>query len=388
MAKDKLQALYQMSRMPFELGRYDTARIGRDEEMKRLGALISSGRQSKSPIIGVLLGTYGSGKSFLLWHVAKHYANAIKSRVLVSQPIRLIDPEQKRDFLKNIVIRLFKRGFRLETIAALMKAAAESSAALPKQAERFAPVLLALADESRASVATRILHGGRTTRSEAVAARFSETIYLKTNDDAIELLQTLQILVRRANVEAVTLLIDEVEFIDGLPRSQRGAVFDSIKHLWDQEVTLFSNGVDAAQLVMVLAATPAFWQERMVQIRSEGRRSEATVGLTPFFSRVPQDNQIAMPSELAPAEARQLIVSRMSEVRDGSGAEKLIPFTDDYVNYVYELSHGLPRTIIEICATVVTEAAARGLKKIDKGEAKNILKDLLIVYEPVAPAAT
>jgi type II secretory pathway predicted ATPase ExeA len=88
-----------------------------------------------------------------------------------------------------------------------------------------------------------------------------------------------------------------------------------------------------------------------------------------------------MPAGLDPDEARKLIVSRMSDVRSG---EKLIPFTEDFVDYVFELTQGLPRKILEICATVLNEAANRGLKKIRKADARKILKDLLISYEPIA----
>ena len=382
MAKDNLKALYHLSRMPFELGRYDSARVNRDTEWKRLHEVVESARGSHSPVIGVLLGTYGSGKTFLLWQLADDYSPSNKTGVVASHPIRLVDPEQKREFIRNLVLRLFRRGFDLDALVPLFKVAAKARKALPSAVARFAPLLLALADAKAAPVARRVLHGGRALKSEAAAGGFPDAVQVRTNDDAIELLQSLQVLVRWAGIDIVTLMIDEVEFIDGLPRTQRTPVFDSIKHLWDQEVTLFSSGVDAAQMVVILAATPAFWQTRSQQLRAEAHRPESIVGLRPFFDRIPQENIIAMPAALERDEALELIVSRMSEVRPGK--EELIPFTSDYVTYVYELTQGLPRTIIEICATVLGEAARRKVKKIDRPVARNILKDLLISYEPVA----
>jgi hypothetical protein len=266
-------------------------------------------------------------------------------------------------------------------LIAVIRAAAKNSRPIPKNLARFAPLLMALADEDSLPAARRVLHGGRAQRSEAVAGGFPEAVQIKTNDDAIEVLQALQVIVHWAGIEAVALLIDEAEFIDGLPRVQQTAVFDSIKNLWDQEVALFSSDVQAAQLVMVLAATPTFWQLRTQQLRGEQQKARVVVGLTPFVARIPQENIIEMPTELALGEARELIVSRMSEARDGK--EELIPFTDDYVDYVYELTQGLPRTIIEVCATVVSEAARRKLKKIDQAAARQILKDLLLSYESV-----
>jgi hypothetical protein len=93
-----------------------------------------------------------------------------------------------------------------------------------------------------------------------------------------------------------------------------------------------------------------------------------------------------MPAELDEDEARALISDRMSEVRIGQRKEDIIPFTNDYVEYIYQLSQGLPRRMIEICGVVLAEAAERRLKKIDASAAKRILSDLLISYEPVPKA--
>ena len=90
-----------------------------------------------------------------------------------------------------------------------------------------------------------------------------------------------------------------------------------------------------------------------------------------------------MPADLSDSEARDLIASRMNAVRAGQKKTDVIPFTDDYVEYVYKLSQGLPRQIIEICGVVLQEAAQRKLKSINEAEAKKILRELLISYEPI-----
>jgi hypothetical protein len=83
-----------------------------------------------------------------------------------------------------------------------------------------------------------------------------------------------------------------------------------------------------------------------------------------------------------------MIVNRMSEVREGQTKDDIIPFTNEYVDYVYQLSQGLPRAIIEICGVVIAEAAQRKLKRIDRDGARGILRDLLISYEPVGKSQT
>jgi hypothetical protein len=299
-------------------------------------------------------------------------------------PIRLIDPEQKRDFTRNLILRLFTKGIELETeLVPILGGVSERDLNSPPSLRPYIGLILALARPNNAVVARRVITGSRALRKEADVAGI-EITHIKTADDAIALLQALQIVLKAAGVNAVALLIDEVEYVDALPKTQRSGVLDSLKHLWDQEVDFFSKGAEAAGLLILLAATPDFWNRTKTQIMAEGGRGESAVGITPFFARIRQSDVIEMPAELAPKEARKLIVSRMSELRTGQTKADIIPFTDDYVDYVYELSQGLPRQIIEICGVVLTEAAQRKLKSIDASAARKILRDLLISYEPAA----
>lgn len=377
--------VYRLKSLPFDLGRFDVQRVGRETEWARLLQMVALARDSKSPIFGVLLGTYGAGKSFLLWQIAKELDPASKSKVLASRPIRLIDPEQRKDFLKSLVVRLFSRGIDVETqLAPVLAKAKLKPTDASAQFRPFVSLLLALTNKETAGVARRVLTGGRALKKEAEDAGIADAQQIKTNDDAASLLQSLQLLLKSAGIDVLSIMIDEVEYIEGLPKGQRTAVIDSLKHLWDQEVDFFSRGNVAAQLLMVLSATPTFWQEANAQILEEGGRGESAVGITPFFRRIRQSEIVEMPAELASEEARQLIVTRMSMARPGQTKEDIIPFTNDYVDYVYELSQGLPRQIIEICGVVITEAAQRKLKTINRAAAKEILRDLLISYEPIA----
>jgi len=383
----KTLEVYRLKGLPFELGRYDVQRIGRAAEWERLLGIVQSARESRSPVTGVLLGTYGAGKSFLLWHLAKELQPPKKTGVFAFGPIRLIDPEQKKDFTRSLVLRLFSRGIDIETqLVPLLVGISKAKINAPASLRPFVDLLLALARSDGAVVARRVITGGRALRKEAQQAGIEETQQIKTPDDAIALLQAFQIVMRAAGVAAVAVMIDEVEYVDALPKGQRTAVVDSLKHLWDQEVEFFSRGAEGAQLLMLLAATPNFWQRMRSQVLVEGGRGESAVGITPFFARIRPSDIVEMPAELAPDEARDLIVNRMTEVRSGAGLKKedIIPFTDDYVDYVYELSQGLPRQIIEICGVVISEAAKKKLRSIDAAAAKKILRDLLISYEPVA----
>src|SRR6266852_5375751 len=111
---DASLAIYSLKGLPFELARLDVERVGRALEWERLLQIIALSRNSRSPIMGVLLGTYGAGKTFMLWQLANALKPATKSKILSSGPIRLIDPEQKRDFTRSLVLRFFSKGIDIE----------------------------------------------------------------------------------------------------------------------------------------------------------------------------------------------------------------------------------------------------------------------------------
>jgi hypothetical protein len=91
---------------------------------------------------------------------------------------------------------------------------------------------------------------------------------------------------------------------------------------------------------------------------------------------------VEIPAGLSEAEAREMIASRMTEDRPG---KDIIPFANDYVDYVWRLSAGLPRRILEICGIVLQAANDKKLKEINEAQAKKILREMLISYEPVTP---
>lgn len=384
--KQFLSDVYHLSRVPFELGRYDTKRVGRDEEWQRLLTLIHGGQGSQTPANIVLLGTYGSGKSFLLWQLYLHFEKEKRRRVLMTKPIRLLNPEQSRNIVLGMVVRLFRRGLDIESdLVPMLTVAKKAARHIPKQYAPYAVVLLALLDDKVSETARSLLYGNRVSRAQATELGVPDLQQIKSNEEAVDLLITLQLMARLAEYEAVVLAIDEVEYIDQAPTSQQGRVFDSLKWLWDSEVAVASaeTSPEIARLTMVMAATPSFWQSKVELVRSSARPVGGLVGLNPFFSRIPQGNVVEMPEGLGREDARRLIESRMSEAREpGKLPSPIVPFTDDYVEYVFQLTQGLPRQVIEICETVVAEAVRKKLPKIDKDAAQTILRELLIAYEP------
>ncbi len=376
---------YKLTGPPFDLARLDTERIGRNREWSDLKRIVDGARQSRSPVMGVLLGDYGAGKTFLLWHLAVQYRPALQSRVLACRPIRLLAPEQKRAYVRDLVIRFFRRGDVTEELREIVPRflAKRSRSDPPEDLEPWVKLLRAFGEGDHQMLAKTVLFGGRILKREAENAGLVGTTQIKENHDAISLLHALQWLVKQVGVDVVALLIDEMEFLENQAPKNQLAILDSIKDLWDQDAALFGKGTDAAQLAIVMSSTPTAWAGLNKQVSRAGNRGEAGVGVTPFLRRISGSNVVEIDHDLGKEEARKLIVSRMSTVRSGKPRQPIIPFTDDYVEYIYALSKGLPRTIIEICGVVIDEAARREFTKITRKRAEEILQDLMLAYEPL-----
>src|SRR3954452_18036459 len=66
MAENFLAEVYHLSRLPLVLGAYNVPRVVREYAWSRLLVVSDATGRQKCPKNLVLLGTYGSGKSFLL----------------------------------------------------------------------------------------------------------------------------------------------------------------------------------------------------------------------------------------------------------------------------------------------------------------------------------
>lgn len=386
MTNNFLTDVYHLTRIPFELGRYDVERVGRQEEWKRLLQLIAGSAGQQTPRYIVLLGSYGSGKSFLLWQLYLHFGRSTR-KILATKPIRTIEPEQGKDFIRSLVLRAFRRGWDLgDDLGPVVRAAKKKRVSLNPTLEPYAKIIFALDDDKKESLARRVLTGGKLLRGESELLGTPEVAQIRTSDEAMDLLAVLQVVCKWAGLDALVLSLDEVEYVDQLSQRQQGQVFDSLKAMWDHEVAFASSATapDLVPLVFVLSATPSFWQSKIQLMRGSAKPSSALVGLKPFLDRVPEGSVVELPPGLEKDEARDLIISRMSEARDTDTPKTpIIPFTEDYIDYVFDLAKGVPRKIIEICETVVGQALRRKVQKITRAKAEEILRDLLIAYEPL-----
>ena len=77
------------------------------------------------------------------------------------------------------------------------------------------------------------------------------------------------------------------------------------------------------------------------------------------------------------SQTLELIEKRLKYNRSDDKFEEqpLIPFTDDFVTYVHELTSGEPRLILVRCGHVIDAGIAEKVTKLDKKFAQKVLKE-------------
>jgi predicted ATPase len=104
------------------------------------------------------------------------------------------------------------------------------------------------------------------------------------------------------------------------------------------------------------------------------------VGVAPFHRRVPQANIIDL-DPLTKANTLKLIEMRM-KTRKSPLKPPYIPFTDDFIDYIYQMTKGRPSEIIMLCDMIFLEAHDKKLLEVDRKSAKEILLKLGLRAEP------
>lgn len=100
-----------------------------------------------------------------------------------------------------------------------------------------------------------------------------------------------------------------------------------------------------------------------------------TVGVrvVPFHRRISPAN-ITDLGPLSKVDTRKIIEVRMKS-REKNLKPACIPFTDDFIAYVYGMSKGRPNEIVMLCDIIFLEAQKRKLKEVDQKRAKEFFWD-------------
>ncbi len=344
----------------------DFAHIDRADVERKLKSLFQDAVEADASQILVVLGEYGIGKTFTLQNIRDriqkgefldssfHDVRAVYFKVT---PPRL--PTGYTHYVYSRIIEGVGREALKTFIRDLRDRSPEGEIGVQRQLSHLGADFrnaLSRLDGRLEGIAWAYLRGKRMKVSDLRKLKAESSISGDTN--AEEAFMNLLRLLRLAGQRALLLFIDEIEYIFSVTSGKKVAqVMNTFKDLYDKTDEAARGGEPLTKPHFVFASTPSAWNDLMPGILSAEKpatqalweRVFRKVTLRPF--RVP--------------EARKLIGDRLRKRQIEPSKDLLAPFSGELMPLIVQLSQGVPRRIIRICAYTLIEAIERDADVID-----------------------
>lgn len=189
---------------------------------------------------------------------------------------------------------------------------------------------------------------------------------------AKEYLAAILCFVKNLGYKTLLLAIDEFEYLFSLvPKSQRSIYIALLRGLYDFPLGIGIEKENIANLLFFIGMSEDGWDSL-----KELEKRETTIGgpTIPLLERVDAKTTLGTFDKI---QTRELIILRLKYNRvTGKFEEKsLIPFTEDFVDYIYELTRGEPRAITVRCGQVLEAGLVERVDLLNKNFAQTILEE-------------
>lgn len=191
-------------------------------------------------------------------------------------------------------------------------------------------------------------------------------------DIAKEYLAAILCFVKNLGYKTLLLAIDEFEYLFSLvPKSQHSIYIALLRGLYDFPLGIDIEKENIANLLFFIGISEDGWDS----LKELEKRETAMGGpTTPLLDRVDEKTTLSVFDK---NQTRELIIRRLKYNRaTGKFEEKpLIPFTEDFVDYIYELTRGEPRAITVRCGQVLEAGLDEKVDLLNKNFAQTILEE-------------
>jgi hypothetical protein len=368
-----LQREYKLTRNPFD-SRVDlTAPMaGRASESKRWKQLIEGRKGNTGSSLNFIKGDYGVGKSYSLHQIYEYCKN---DKEILPISLKFLPEDNISKFGLDFIRRIFAN-FEPKDIATEPPSEAfdELLAIFPD----VGMVLkrLFLGDDG---LAAGFLRGDRPLTTHE-ARQLGNARKMNSTEVAKEYLLGFLFLLKKANILSLVLLVDEMEYVFSQMTGARAAnVFNSLRDFYDlpQSEKALRLKFPLANIIFFFAISQSGW----TKLSDSEKKEQRTGGpVQPFLDRKEDVIELLPLNE---AETKQLIELRLSRSRTPGGQknEVLIPYTNDFVRYIFGLTQGNPRHIIERCDRVLIQGLQDMVPQLDEAYAREVLRNVGLPWE-------
>lgn len=197
-------------------------------------------------------------------------------------------------------------------------------------------------------------------------------------DVAKEYLIGLLYLLKESGFSTLVIAADEFEYLFSIVvRSQQPIYLAVLRALFDLPVNIPSQLISStANMTFFVAVSDDGWR----RLDDLGKKERSTGGpIIPLKKRV---TEIISLRALSKEDTKNLIEKRLSfdRVVGKYKRKPLIPYTEDFVKYIFDLTLGVPRVIIECCDHVLDMGLEKRVPRLNAEFAKEVFKERGLPY--------
>jgi len=179
--------------------------------------------------------------------------------------------------------------------------------------------------------------------------------------------------IKKLGYSTLLLAVDEFEYLFSLvPKTQQSIYLALLRGLYDFPLGVSKKVNDIANMAFFIATSESSGWYRLEEM---GKKEASTGGpIEPLLDRVDAKTILGVFDK---EQTRKLIESRLryNRIKGKYGDKPLIPFTDDFVEFIHEKTGGLPRAIIVRCGHVLDVGLAERISLLDKEFARKALEE-------------
>ncbi len=363
-----LERKYHLKRDPFPtmVATKNDPMVGRNQEYERWKQIITRYKGGSANASTFIIGDYGLGKTLALYKVKAYVEGDAAMQAIF---MRLLPEDKVSRFGQVFIQRIFayvdfpKLRFGKDAVRTLNGLFPEEANVLKKAAEgdQFAIQLLR----------------GEGNLSKKEMATLGARKKIQSTDAAMRYWLSYLMLVKSSGIETVVLLVDEVEYLFSQMKGVGiSMVFNTLRELHDLPNLPQLVDLDKSNVIFFFAVSEDGWRNiNMIQKRERSQGGP----MNPFLRRITSPTTL---KRLTLPEANELIRLRLSKQRTSSKPDKpLIPFTETFVSFIYELSDGVPHFIVSYCHEILRKGLEESVPLLTKDYAKKVLREVGLYVE-------
>ena len=346
--------------------------VNREKELKKWNKVLDDAvKTPTSNFLVFIIGDYGMGKTLSLLKIEREASK----RSLFTIYLNLLSEQRPRRPGLDFVLRIF-RAIDFDNIRVSRKNVAFIKKIFLDAGNVFEKIYFPK-DEYEKRLATAFVKGELTPTQSQLKLM---NVIRKINDVDIakEYLMGLLHLIKTSGFSTLVVAADEFEYLFSLvPRPSQSIYLALFRRLYDLPVRIPKELQSKIANIVFFIGVSEDGMRRLTELEDVERSTGGPI--RPLMRRVADKVRL---EALSKEYVRQLIERRLSlnRVKGKYEKEPLIPFTEDFVDYLNKLTGGRPGDVIKRCDHVLDMGLATRIPRLTAEFAKEVFKERAYTY--------